>query len=101
LQRTPLWLAARNGQGAVVAALLQHQANVNSADRLGRTALRLAIQGGHDNVVRTLLDSGAEIESDTDALVSLAASGGTWKLLEERSQAGDEEDAIGLVALFG
>lgn len=49
-QRTPLWLAARKGRDRAVLALIEAGADVNSVDRLGRTALRVAVEKRGDRV---------------------------------------------------
>jgi ankyrin repeat protein len=59
LQRTPLWLASRNGNGAVVDVLLRVNASANAVDRLHRSPFWPAAERGHDQVVRRLLDHGA------------------------------------------
>lgn len=34
---------------------------LNSRDLKGRTAMHLAVEGGHEGVVRTLVDNGADV----------------------------------------
>jgi ankyrin repeat protein len=46
--------AARFGHDEVVTALLIAKADVNVKNRDGKTALTLAAEGGHDEVVRLL-----------------------------------------------
>jgi ankyrin repeat protein len=41
--------------------LLQRGASANSLDMLGRTPLELATFNGHENVIRMLIDTGAEV----------------------------------------
>ena len=43
--------------------LLEHCSNLEEKDGRGRTALQLAIKGGHEGVVRLLLDKGADFEN--------------------------------------
>jgi len=72
--------AARTGDAAAVRALLQTGAEVNAARGDGITALHLAAEHGHAEVVRTLLDAGAALERGTRighyTPLHLAARGG-------------------------
>lgn len=58
-----LLAAARKGQNQEVAALLNRGANIESADRDGRTALMIAAQRGHADTVKLLLDRGAKADA--------------------------------------
>jgi ankyrin repeat protein len=51
---TPLHLAARRGWAEVVHVLLQHGANVVLEDSGGRTALQVASNEGHNEIVKLL-----------------------------------------------
>ena len=51
---TPLHIAAENGRLEVVHVLLQHGANVGAKDGSGRTALQIASDTGHDEIVKLL-----------------------------------------------
>jgi hypothetical protein len=55
-----LLLAARKGQTQKVASLLAKGANVEAADKNGRTPLMLAAQKGHAETVKLLLARGAK-----------------------------------------
>lgn len=53
---TPLHLAAEAGSYDAVCSLIRAGANVNNTDMsYGRTALHIAVEGGHKNVVEYLL----------------------------------------------
>jgi ankyrin repeat protein len=56
--------AVATGDEDIVQLLLQHQANINSCDKNGRTALDLAIDIGHVAIVQILLAHGADIEGN-------------------------------------
>jgi len=52
--------AIREGKADVVARLIAEGADVNAGGRRGGAALYLAAEGGHPEVVHTLLDHGAD-----------------------------------------
>jgi hypothetical protein len=70
----PLHLAAAKGNDRIVRILLRHQSapdfgclgncgsGVNEPDSDGMTALMHAVQGGFEDVVRSLLDAGAAVD---------------------------------------
>ena len=61
---TPLMTAARTGSARVVQLLLARGANPNANDtRTKHTALMLAIAEGHIDIVRTLVDAGADVHA--------------------------------------
>ena len=63
---TPLMTAARTGSVAVVQALLGHGADVNATTAETRsTALMWAVSEPHPDVVRVLLDAGADPRAST------------------------------------
>ncbi|MFN2516992.1 MAG: ankyrin repeat domain-containing protein [Pyrinomonadaceae bacterium] len=57
-----LWEAARKGDAAAVAALLDKGADVNARFRYGTTALFKAAERGNTEVVKVLLARGADVE---------------------------------------
>jgi ankyrin repeat protein len=72
-----LFEAARNGDAALVASLLDKGADVNAKFRYGTTALFKAAERGHVNVVKLLLDRGADATIQ-DTFYSATAM--TWAL---------------------
>lgn len=61
---TPLFHAANEGYDDVLKLLLERNANVNARDTLsGRTALCKAVERGHHMIIITLLEHGAEIDT--------------------------------------
>jgi serine/threonine-protein phosphatase 6 regulatory ankyrin repeat subunit B len=93
---TPLMWAARNGHADVVTLLLEHGAQVDTRDRLGRQAVHLCIgmshiqEKGSAETTKALLDGGANVESKDQygrSLLMLASSKGDLpavKVLLER-----------------
>jgi ankyrin repeat protein len=78
--RTPLYLASRNGQREICSLLLKYGANVGAKIDNGETALHGAAFSGHEAVVRLLLeDYKADVEAKTNdgtTVLHWAASGG-------------------------
>src|SRR6476469_9488313 len=65
--------AARKGQTAQVAALLGKGAAIDSADKIGRTALMLAAEKGKADTVKLLLERGAKADArDRDGWTAYA-----------------------------
>lgn len=62
LRRTPLMLAAVNGNATVVSLLLAHGARVNALDAHRTTALHYACENGNTDVVELLVDHGASLD---------------------------------------
>ena len=63
---TPLMSAARSGSAAAVELLLAHDADVNAAEReRGQTALMWGAAQQHPEVVRLLVDRGADLHART------------------------------------
>lgn len=55
---TPLQLAAQAGSCHAVQALVKAGADVNSTDMsYGRTALHVAVEGGHKDIVKFLVEN--------------------------------------------
>ena len=61
---TPLMQAARVGDTTVAARLIEQGADVNASQGM-HTALKLAAQEGHADMVRLLLGAGADVDAGT------------------------------------
>ena len=78
--RTPLHFAAGNGDLKVVQTLLAHSADVNvTAARYIGTPLHEALRGRYIDVVRLLIDNGADASRDLQGLLLLALE---WRSAE-------------------
>ena len=60
---TPLLIASRNGDAAMVDALLAGGADPNNATANGTTALMLAAADGRNDAVKVLLAKGADVNA--------------------------------------
>ncbi len=60
---TPLFLASREGNAAIVGALLDAGASAKTASTTGSTPLMLAAASGNTETINRLLDAGAEIDA--------------------------------------
>lgn len=70
-RRTPLIAAAGDGNTGLVALLLgARDCGLNTRDGDNWTALAHAVNGGHQDVVRQLLDAGAEVETTAEGGLS-------------------------------
>jgi hypothetical protein len=61
LRRTPLMLAAKNGNAAVASFLLEHGAEVNARDLHRTTAIYYAAEAGYPDIVELLVDHGSQL----------------------------------------
>jgi ankyrin repeat protein len=60
---TPLFMAATNGNAAIIEALIKAGAGANSVKATGTTALMLAASSGNPESVKILLDRGANVDA--------------------------------------
>jgi len=83
-QDSPLMWAATMGQTEILKIFLEHGANPNSVNEFGRSLLFQAIQSGNANLVKLLLDKGANtfVDSDLFPLIFIAASLGYADIVE-------------------
>jgi ankyrin repeat protein len=65
---TPMLLAAENGHGAIVRALLAAGADAKTADLSGTTALMLAAAAGDADAIQALVQHGAPLEARDRAM---------------------------------
>ena len=66
------WQAAKRGDSRMVRALLDMRAVVDDIDHVGRSALHVAVRGGHLGVLGVLLKRGADANLQASALRSQA-----------------------------
>ena len=89
---------ARAGDGAALATLLASGADVNAAAGDGMTALHLAAEHGHAEVVGTLLDTGADVSAVTRigsyTPLHLAGRRGDGTAVEALLRAGADPNAL-------
>src|SRR5438128_1826874 len=60
---TPLFMAAKNGNAAIIESLLKAGADAKSANSAGTTPLMLAAASGMVSAVSVLLDGGADVNA--------------------------------------
>jgi len=58
-----IWEAAKFGDGQRVSERLSTGANVDQPDKTGATAMHWAALGGHDHIIRQLLDAKADVNA--------------------------------------
>jgi serine/threonine-protein phosphatase 6 regulatory ankyrin repeat subunit A len=94
--KTPLCWAAEYGQLEVAELLLDHDADFNLADLIGRKPLLWAARCGHKKIVQSLLDRGDSVDSK-DRIgrtpLSLAAREGHIEVVRLLIKFGDEVDS--------
>ena len=102
-----IWEAARLGDGQRVAACLAAGIAVNQRDATGATALHWAALGGHDHIVKQLIDAGADVNAAESASGMSALHGAArWNrlttagLLLANGAAVDARDRFGRTPLF-
>ncbi|CRG83829.1 Receptor-interacting serine/threonine-protein kinase 4 [Talaromyces islandicus] len=77
--RTPLILAAENGQADMVKLLIDMGVDKEAKDSDDRTALYAAAENGHENVVKVLVELGANKEGSGDYTpLGVAVAEGHW-----------------------
>ena len=85
---TPLFIAARYGDDALIKLLLEHEAEPNYKNKYGDTALRVAVEYNHPAVVAALLEGGADVNTQDvhlrgkPTMLMLAATNGHAEIVE-------------------
>jgi ankyrin repeat protein len=86
--RTPLhWAAASNNVARLRELVASHDVNIESRDRMGFTALHVAVQGWNLEAAEILLEAGANVEAETSQgasalLLAVNNSRGRCELLD-------------------
>lgn len=57
-----MFTAAVTGNADVANTLLRHGTDIDKRDKDGKTALMMAVINGHENLVKLLLENGADIK---------------------------------------
>jgi len=92
---TALMIASRLGHKAVVALLIERKVNVAKRSPFGDTAVNLAALGGHVEIVRMLLDHGAELNPATGwSPLQYAAFENRAEMVKFLIQKGAQKDAL-------
>ena len=90
---TLLILAAREGQTAVVEALLKYRVRINQRNPMGDSALMLAVLRGHDDAARALVKGGATVNHEGWTPLHYAAFEGREAILDTLFAAGADVNA--------
>ncbi|KAJ1472188.1 ankyrin repeat-containing domain protein [Baffinella frigidus] len=64
--RTPLHLAAWNGDEAAIKALVAAKADVHAEDEMGRTPLHYAAENGHEAAIKALVATKADVHAEDE-----------------------------------
>jgi ankyrin repeat protein len=96
--RTPLHVAADNGQYAIAELLLANHASVEAKNRHGKTPLHMAAANGHQRIVDLLLKKNADIlvkDEDKNTALDLAAGSGEVDVVKRFLEAGIDHQVNG------
>ena len=91
----------REGYTQGVIEAINSGANVNAKDKYGYTALMLAAENGHIEIVNTLIKAGTDIKNDGRRALRLAASKGHTEIVNALINAGADVKNDGASALIG
>jgi len=95
--------AAAQGDAAEVNRLLKEGAHLDAADRFGQTALLAAVQNNRTDIVKLLIERGADVNGVDAAALPLAADQNNLdiaKLLLEKAANPEDKDGAGDTALL-
>ena len=91
------WCASQGDEAGVVAELGKEDVWINAADSCGSTALMFAAFNGHNNIVKSLLQNGADVNAaktgGCTALI-IAAENGHKDIVESLLQNGADVNAV-------
>src|SRR5690349_2237745 len=97
-EMTPLFMAAKNGNPAMVSLLLDAKAEVNGATSNGTTPLMLAAASGNVDTVKVLVDRGADVNAkditNGQAAIMFAAAAGRSEVIKLLAARGADVNAI-------
>ncbi|KAM9358027.1 CARD- and ANK-domain containing inflammasome adapter protein [Symphorus nematophorus] len=95
-RKTPLHAAAERGRDSVAVLLLEAGAKINSTDHSKDTPLHFAVRGGHQDVVRTLVNWGQDGHMTRRKKVNLLVTNNVGKTPLQVAEGGDtpEHDDI-------
>lgn len=100
---SPLMEAARSGSVEAVQSLLAHEANVNAKEAsAGQTALMWAVAQRHPDVVRILVDHGADVDAHSqprDVLVTISGGGSETqpRCFTRKAGGGEESGSVSVL----
>ncbi|KAK5625582.1 hypothetical protein RRF57_001298 [Xylaria bambusicola] len=95
-QRTPLARAAERGLGDVVELLLDYKADPNFKDASGRAAVFWAAKSGHEGIIETLKEQGADCNSQLRLAVLRKQVPAIRRLIQKGEADPNWEDERGL-----
>ena len=101
VEYTPLFMASKNGNAAIVDLLLEAGAEANSTTTTGTTPLMLAAASDNAETVTVLLDAGADINArdlnQGQTALMFAAAPGSTEVIKVLAARGADVDATSLV----
>lgn len=93
--RSSLWHHAAKGDVQAVKADIRAGLSATAADKDGFTAIHVAAQNGHADVVATLIQSGADVNA-----VDRHGNGPLWTAGYEAAKAADTDASLSIVAML-
>ncbi|XP_035508644.1 CARD- and ANK-containing Inflammasome Adaptor Protein [Morone saxatilis] len=99
-RKTPLHAAAEKGHDDVTVLLLEAGAKINSTDHNKDTSLHCAVRGGHQEVVRRLVNWGQAGHMGRRKKVNLQTTNNVGKTPLQVAQSGDKPEHEDIVTLL-